>query len=77
MKRNAWLIVLLSTLALSGCATPEPPIIKPLEVKPAQLPEVPADVMVERKPDFRQRVLEFFHQKPASSSLTSPINVTR
>ena len=64
MKRNALLIVLLLSLALSSCATPQPPLVRPLEVSPAQLPEVPADVMVERVANFRERLLRFFSGSP-------------
>jgi len=47
------------TLVLSSCATQTaPPVVS--QVPAAKLPEVPADVMVQREPNFRARLLLFF-----------------
>ena len=62
--------LLLLVLALSSCTTPAPlpPAQTPVEVPAARLQPPPASVMVERKADFRQRLLNFF-----SPSSTTPI----
>jgi len=63
MKHNASLICLLFTLGLSSCAT-QTVTQKPLEIAPPRLPAVPAEVMVAREPNFRQRLLNFFLASP-------------
>ena len=65
--RNLPLLLLL-TLALSGCASPIPSSAKPIEVAPPKLPPPPADVMVTRKADFLERMILRF----SSPSLQKP-----
>lgn len=55
--------LLLSLLALSGCATP-PPAIKPAQIECPTLPPPPADVMVSRPASFQERLLNFFSSSP-------------
>ena len=50
----------LCLLALSGCASLQPAPTQVVEVKPAQLPPPPADVMVPREANFRQELLRIF-----------------
>ena len=50
---------------LVGCASPLP-AAKPMMLEPPKLPPAPADVMVERQPDFLQKLMErFWSAKPA------------
>ena len=53
-------IVLLCMLALCACSTALPPASVPVAVACAKLSPAPADVMVEREPNFRERLLNFF-----------------
>ena len=57
-------VLLLSIAAISGCATPPPPVT-PAQIEPAKLPPAPADVMVPRPANFQQRLLDFFSSSPA------------
>lgn len=65
-RNNATATLLLLTLALSSCAT-TPPASKPIDVPLARLAPAPADVMVPRPANFRERLLLIF-----SSSSTTP-----
>ena len=61
---------------LVGCASPLP-AAKPMMLEPPKLPPAPADVMVERQPDFLTNLLRrFSSEKPAarmpSSSNSEP-----
>ena len=70
--------LLLSTLfalALSGCQSPLPPAPRLVETPKAVLPPAPADVMVEREPNFLKRLLMLFSEseaKPTESSTSLP-----
>lgn len=70
---NVRLMLLLCVLALYGCATPIQPASVPVEVSAAKLAPAPADVMVPREANFRQRLLNFFSTSP-SMPTTSPDN---
>lgn len=61
MKRATLLLLLL----LQSCATPMPPIVKPVEVAPPKLPPAPASVMVAREANFLQRLQSFFGILPS------------
>lgn len=63
------LLLTLSALALCGCATPVP-TSRPVEVAPPKLPPAPADVMVIRKADFQERLLNFFSDSPQTPTGT-------
>ena len=69
-KFNMIVMWLLLALALSSCATrakvipPAPPQV--IEVPAPKLAPAPATVMVERKPDFRERLLNFFSPSPTT-----------
>lgn len=62
-KLKGLLTLLLLMLVVSACSTPAP-IVRPVEIQPPKLPPVPADVMVAREPNFRQRLLDFFSASP-------------
>ncbi len=70
---NVLLILRLSVLALSGCASNIPPASMPLEIAPPKLAPAPADVMVPREPNFRTRLLLIFSASPPTL-MTSPAN---
>ena len=74
---NMPLILPLCVLALSGCATQAPPLCQPVEVPPPKLAPPPADVMVERPANFRERLLAYFQTKPVNSlSISRPTLTT-
>lgn len=58
-------LFLICATGVASCASPLPAPSKPVEVKPAQLPPPPADVMVKREPTFTQRLLNFLSDSPA------------
>ena len=60
----------LFALALCACATPTAPL-RVVEIPPPRLAPAPADVMVERPVNFRQRLLDFFSSSPVTLT-TSP-----
>lgn len=69
MRTNsARLMPMLFVLALCGCATPVPPASFPVEIAPPILPPPPADVMVERPANFRNRLLDFFSISPPTQT---------
>lgn len=76
LKLKRLLTALLCVLAVCACTTLPPPASVPVEVSPARLAPPPADVMVERPANFRERLLEFFQQAPAGSSSISPTKPT-
>ena len=68
-------LLIACALALSGCQSPLPPAPRLVETPKAVLPPAPADVMVEREPNFLKRLLDFLSEKPAEptpSSTSSP-----
>lgn len=69
-KLNVTAISLPLALALSACAS-IPPASKPVEVKGPRLAPAPADVMVERPANFRERLLLIFSSSPTTQT-TSP-----
>lgn len=74
MKRTRFgrRIAPLFALALCACATPTAPL-RVAEIPPPRLAPAPADVMVERPVNFRQRLLDFFSSSPVTPT-TSPGN---
>lgn len=68
---NMPLILLPFVLVLSACATQVPPLCQPVEVPPPKLAPAPAEVMVPRPANFRQRLLDYFQAKPVNSLSTS------
>jgi hypothetical protein len=74
LKLAAYVMSLLLAIGLSSCATPEPPRV---QVPPAQLQDPPAPVMVPRRADFRDRLVQFFQAGPPSSSSPSPTRPTK
>ena len=76
---NTIAILLLCALALSSCTTPEslpaaPPQV--VEVPGPRLAPPPADVMVKREANFRERLLNFFSASPEKPT-TSPDSSTK
>ncbi len=74
-KTKIAVILLLSALALCGCAIPA--AVKPVEVQSARLQPAPEEVMVPRPANFRTTLLDFFSVKPTEptpspSSLPPP-----
>ena len=67
---NVRLMPLLFVLALCGCATQVPPAPTPVVVSALKLAPAPADVMVERPANFRQRLLNFFLSSPAMPTMS-------
>lgn len=70
-KLSARQILPLCVLALSACATQQPPLCQPVQVPPPKLAPAPADVMVVRPANFRQRLLDYFQAPPANGLSTS------
>lgn len=73
-KPNALAKSLLLALVLSSCAT-TPPASKPIDVPGPRLAPAPADVMVPRPANFRQRLLLIFSPSsttPTTSPASSP-----
>ena len=56
---------LICALALAACASNLPPPMQPVEVAPPRLAPAPADVMVERQPNYLSRLLNFLSDSPA------------
>lgn len=72
---NGTVIWLTLALELSSCAS-IPPANRPLEVEQAKLAPAPADVMVVRERNFRQRLLQAFSPSPTTPtplSTSSPV----
>lgn len=59
LKLNVAAMLLLLGMGLSACAS-QPTALIPVEAPKAQLPPPPAEVMVERQPNFRERLLAIF-----------------
>lgn len=52
-------LLLICALVLCACASNLPAAKQVAEVPPPRLSPAPADVMVKREPNFRQRLLNF------------------
>jgi len=53
------LLICAAALLTVACASPYPPPA-PVVIQPPRLPEVPAEVMVERPANFLERLLQLF-----------------
>ncbi len=75
MKKPSLMLLLLTcALALQGCGTTSPTIKEPVVVDHARLGPPPPEVMVEQKPNFRERLEQIFMLKrtvPTTSSASS------
>lgn len=69
------LTLTLLSLGLCACASPVPAPCEPVQVEAAKLSPPPSAVMVQRTPNFRQRLLDAFSSSPTTptpSSSSSP-----
>ena len=74
MPKNAAAVMLpLLVMVLSSCASPLPPASVPVEVRPAKLAPLPADVMIPRQSNFRERLQQIFSRSQTTPT-PSPIN---
>lgn len=71
MRNAARMMLLLLVAGLYACASTPPPARQPVEVPPPKLQPPPANVMVKREANFRQRLLQIFSPSPTTPT-TSP-----
>lgn len=70
-KRDASVMWLLPILLLVGCATPLEPAVKEVPAPRARLSPPPAEVMVPRVANYRERLLQLFSTSPTTQTETS------
>lgn len=59
-------LICAAALLTAACASPCPPAPAPVVVPPPRLPDLPPEVMVERQPTFRERLLLIFSPSPTT-----------
>lgn len=59
-------LICAAALLMAACASPCPPAPAPVVVAPPRLPDLPPEVMADRQPTFRERLLRIFSPSPTT-----------